>query len=408
MQRSTLTLLVASLILTAYLPAQSPGYRVTGVAADDVLNLRSGPAQDNDIVGKLAPTASGIVIISDTVLNGNDDWVKIRFQGIEGWTRPKYLQPLEARISTTPTPMAESTGGVPNRIAAEKRRVHQPVSDIEKRKALMQFRSMGAGYLSSPDKCIVAANLIRDGVISPSDQPQSKGPQFKGPKVWEIVLIEYDTDGLASSRQPNDWPAVNDMVEAVMEQDFDDKPEFLRRFFIKAVNRKVGGGRGRSDSRESRLRLAERALDLGADVPGGVVRGLAEAYNNLNQYFGYNCLSLETFSTEERSTVSRVIAKIKSSGGGGLDSFQQGLDLAREESKLVPLIAASVLTAITGAVVTGAPKVVEKGKKLSKKEGADSRRKEAAPLMPGHINAQGVMVTARSIQLILRKSLWTE
>ena len=351
MHRSTITVLVTSLILTANLAAQSSGYRVTGVAADDVLNLRSGPAQSSGIIARLAPTTSGIEKVSDTVWNGEDDWVKIRVNSIEGWTRPKYLQRLDARASTT---LAENNGSL-----TRNRGAHHPASDIEQRRALMHFSSMGAGYLSSPKNCIIAADLIRKEVVSPSDRARTGDSKM----IWERVLAEYSSEGLASSpRKPNDWPAVNSMVEALMEQDFADKSEFLRRFFVKAVNRKVSARL--SDSRETRLQLAERALDAGANVRGGVVLGLADAHKNLNHYFGYSCLRLEAYSAEARGTVSRVAAKIDTGGGGGLDSFQQGLDLAREEAQLTPLVAATVLAVATGAVISGAPKVAEKAKQF--------------------------------------------
>jgi uncharacterized protein YraI len=106
-------LLIASFLLTASISCHSGEYRLAGLETDDVLNLRSGPGQNKAVVAKLAPTTRGIETISDTVWNGDDDWVKIRVNGLEGWVRPKYLQTLDDAVIASPVRTRDQSSGRP-------------------------------------------------------------------------------------------------------------------------------------------------------------------------------------------------------------------------------------------------------------------------------------------------------
>ncbi len=63
-------------------------YRVTGVAADDVLNVRSGPGVDNQIIGALAPNASGVEIVGTTQDRG---WGRVSMGEMSGWVSMRFL-----------------------------------------------------------------------------------------------------------------------------------------------------------------------------------------------------------------------------------------------------------------------------------------------------------------------------
>lgn len=79
-------------------------YEITGVAAGDTLNIRSGPGLNFQVVGRLPNGEGGIQIRGEVVMNGNDEWVPIAFQGGKGWTRSKYLL---AASGTAVPPAAE-------------------------------------------------------------------------------------------------------------------------------------------------------------------------------------------------------------------------------------------------------------------------------------------------------------
>lgn len=63
-------------------------FDVTGVAADDVLNIRAAPDAGAEIIGALAPDARDIEVV------GYDDtgrWARINTDGQSGWVALRYL-----------------------------------------------------------------------------------------------------------------------------------------------------------------------------------------------------------------------------------------------------------------------------------------------------------------------------
>ncbi len=60
---------------------------VTGVAADDVLNVRSGPDAGSARIGALAPGATGVEVIE---LSGTG-WGRVNVDEGSGWVSLRYL-----------------------------------------------------------------------------------------------------------------------------------------------------------------------------------------------------------------------------------------------------------------------------------------------------------------------------
>lgn len=71
-------------------------YRVVGVAANDALNIRSGPSADQQILSRIPPNGRGIRIVGACA----GQWCQIDFRGARGWVNKTYLQ-LEQEPSTT-------------------------------------------------------------------------------------------------------------------------------------------------------------------------------------------------------------------------------------------------------------------------------------------------------------------
>ncbi len=94
----TVTRLIAILIFTALVPsarAQAQGlefpafYRVTGVAANDVLNLREGPGASFQIVDALAPNADNVEVVG-TSPDGR--WARVNTPEWSGYAAMRHLQ----------------------------------------------------------------------------------------------------------------------------------------------------------------------------------------------------------------------------------------------------------------------------------------------------------------------------
>ena len=62
-------------------------FRVAGVAVDDVLNVRTGPAPNYPIISTVPPHARGVNSLGQCV----QDWCRVRYKGASGWVNRRYL-----------------------------------------------------------------------------------------------------------------------------------------------------------------------------------------------------------------------------------------------------------------------------------------------------------------------------
>jgi SH3-like domain-containing protein len=68
-------------------PSPVPQFRVSNVASNDVLNIRSGPDANSAIVRTIPPYGRGILIKGSCV----GQWCPIDYQGSQGWVNRRYL-----------------------------------------------------------------------------------------------------------------------------------------------------------------------------------------------------------------------------------------------------------------------------------------------------------------------------
>jgi len=109
-------LLMALALLAGGANAQAgPGetYAVTGVAADDVLNVRENPTVKSSIVQQLRPNETGVRRTGREQRNGRTTWVELDFGGYKGWVNGKFLRKESAAAAAAgKAPEADlSTGG---------------------------------------------------------------------------------------------------------------------------------------------------------------------------------------------------------------------------------------------------------------------------------------------------------
>lgn len=78
-------------------------FSVTGVAADDVLNIRQGPSADTPIIGELAPSQSGVEVLR---LNEGGKWGLVGVPEGNGWVAMRFMtRETEAFPYVLPRPM---------------------------------------------------------------------------------------------------------------------------------------------------------------------------------------------------------------------------------------------------------------------------------------------------------------
>lgn len=63
-------------------------YRVSGVAATDVLNVRAGPGTEHQIIGSFAPNQTGVEVIGTTE---DRRWGRVSLGEISGWASMRFL-----------------------------------------------------------------------------------------------------------------------------------------------------------------------------------------------------------------------------------------------------------------------------------------------------------------------------
>ncbi|KZY30193.1 hypothetical protein A3731_05290 [Roseovarius sp. HI0049] len=83
-------LLCLLLLIPALAPAQTlPAiYDVSGVAANDTLNVRAGPSTDHEVITKLPPDAAGIEVVD---ADKSGEWGLININGGAGWVALRYM-----------------------------------------------------------------------------------------------------------------------------------------------------------------------------------------------------------------------------------------------------------------------------------------------------------------------------
>lgn len=74
---------------------------VTGVSADDVLNIRSSPSGSAAIVGWIPPGGFGVVATGAERTTGSTRWTEIVHLDTQGWVASRYVAPLDLQCGGT-------------------------------------------------------------------------------------------------------------------------------------------------------------------------------------------------------------------------------------------------------------------------------------------------------------------
>jgi N-acetylmuramoyl-L-alanine amidase len=86
-EKTVATAVTHSIEMLCNLAGVTTLYKVTNVAADDVLNIRSGPNADLTIVGTIPPDGRGVRIIGACT----GQWCQVDYSGTQGWVNRHFL-----------------------------------------------------------------------------------------------------------------------------------------------------------------------------------------------------------------------------------------------------------------------------------------------------------------------------
>ncbi len=110
-----LRLLISLLFLwsaaTSVVAAEPAYFRVTGVDASDVLNIRAEPNASSQQIGSFEHDAGPIEVLEVRDVNGRE-WGRVHYFESDGWVSMRYLAPVNiATVANTKLPLGLSCGG---------------------------------------------------------------------------------------------------------------------------------------------------------------------------------------------------------------------------------------------------------------------------------------------------------
>jgi uncharacterized protein YgiM (DUF1202 family) len=74
------------------------GLRTIDEIPGDVLNIRSAPNSDSEIIGSIPPSKSGIIYKGKRDGNGDSVWLRIEFEGKQGWISSRYVEREQGQV----------------------------------------------------------------------------------------------------------------------------------------------------------------------------------------------------------------------------------------------------------------------------------------------------------------------
>lgn len=172
-------------------PYEDAELAVVGVAADDVLNVRSGPGVDFDVVAELAPTATDVVATGhNRSLGPAGFWSEVRSPGGDGWVNTAFVAQLgqvtdiTSEVASTPDLPRAATMDALGRLVAATRASDEPPSEV----VVVDGPSVGDLGEVTVDVIGVGDDAVRGERLAVFGTPEPGGAGFTLKTVEATVL----------------------------------------------------------------------------------------------------------------------------------------------------------------------------------------------------------------------------
>lgn len=191
---------------TSTVPAvpEAAGYVVTGVATDDVLNVRSGPGVEHAVIATLEPGATGVLttgLATEDLVS--DGWWEVRTGAGAGWVNSSFLAlPAQWSAPVAEIPCFSASGGLAG-------------------SGLGADHVLAVEHLSSPECERLVILLGRDAFQGSEDWPLFPAASLPGASIKSFADLRSVTISLP--------PTVADVRPTATERNFGAGRSFVVR-----------------------------------------------------------------------------------------------------------------------------------------------------------------------------------
>jgi uncharacterized membrane protein len=119
------------IMLPVIIQAQ-PLYQITKVKSWDTLNIRSAPSVKSSVIAQIPANGNSILLAGNRVTVGNTVWVKINWQGKQGWVNKYFLQPMQTTLQQAPQSAPAIQQQTKTKVITHKQQTVAPVQNTAK------------------------------------------------------------------------------------------------------------------------------------------------------------------------------------------------------------------------------------------------------------------------------------
>lgn len=120
-RRGSLVILSGLLFFSPVIADDKFMHQITKVKSWDTLNLRAKPGVKSRVVARIPANADSISLLGEKVSIGETVWLKINWQGKEGWVSQYFLKSMKRKLSKTKqTEMKQASKQASKQVKASK------------------------------------------------------------------------------------------------------------------------------------------------------------------------------------------------------------------------------------------------------------------------------------------------